>query len=261
MNYFIQLESPAACDEDANEIPFCANTGSKAQCLPCKRPKVLLGEPYRWKLKDFLTGFARNKVVVGALFIVSICLSAIGPGILECTASDSREIDREQRNDYLIGHEDVLEISVWKNAELSKVVTVRPDGMISLPLIGDMPAAGLTPNQLRDEIIEKLKVYQETVMVSVIVQQVNSYRIFILGEVIKPGLYLLKTRTTLLQAISLAGGFNQFASKNKIVVIRSKSKSGSREEKILVRFDDIVNINEISDKNLILRSGDTIFVP
>mgnify|MGYP001560366754 FL=1 len=92
-------------------------------------------------------------------------------------------------------------------------------------------------------------------------QQVNSYRIFILGEVIKPGPYLLKTRTTLLQAISLAGGFNQFASKNKIVVIRSESKSGSREEKILVRFDDIVNINESSDKNLILMSGDTIFVP
>lgn len=166
-----------------------------------------------------------------------------------------------QASEYIIGPEDVLEISVWKNAELSKVVTVRPDGMISLPLIGDTSAAGLTPNQLRDGIIEKFKVYQETVTASVIVQQVNSYRVFILGEVIKPGLYLLKTRTTLLQAISLAGGFNQFASKNKIVVIRSKSESGSREEKILVRFDDIVNINESSNKNLILRSGDTIFVP
>ncbi len=163
--------------------------------------------------------------------------------------------------EYVIGPEDVLEISVWKNSELSKVVIVRPDGMISLPLIGDVKAAGRTPSELREAIIDKLKEYQETVIASVIVQEVNSYRIFILGEVIRPGTYLMKRRTTLLQAIALAGGFNQFASKNKIVVIREKDDRTGKEEKILVRFDDIVDVDETSDKNLILKPGDTIFVP
>jgi polysaccharide export outer membrane protein len=166
-----------------------------------------------------------------------------------------------KRAEYLIGSEDILEISVWNNAELSKVVVVRPDGMISLPLIGDVKAAGLTPNALRGTITERLKEYQETVVVSVIVQEVNSYRIFILGGVINPGTYLLKRKTSLLQAIALAGGFNQFASKNKIVVIRQRTDDSGREEKIRVRFDDIVDVKDESDINLILRPGDTIFVP
>jgi polysaccharide export outer membrane protein len=166
-----------------------------------------------------------------------------------------------QTSPYLIGPEDVLEISVWKNAELSKIVIVRPDGMISLPLIGDVKAAGLTPSQLRLAIIERLKEYQETVVVSVIVQEVNSYRIFILGEVNSPGLYLLKTRTSLLQAIALAGGFNQFASKNKIVVIRGRTDETVGMEKKVIRFDDIVYKDKQGIKNLILKPGDTIFVP
>jgi polysaccharide export outer membrane protein len=166
-----------------------------------------------------------------------------------------------QKPPYLIGPEDVLEISVWKNAELSKIVIVRPDGVISLPLIGDVKAAGLTPSQLREQIIERLREYQETVVVSVIVQEVNSYRIFILGEVNRPGPYLLKTRTTLLQAIALAGGFNQFASKNRIVVIRAKGKDSKGVEKRVIRFDDIVYKDKQGDKNLILKPGDTIFVP
>lgn len=161
--------------------------------------------------------------------------------------------------DYIIGAEDVLEISVWKNAELSKVVTVRPDGKISMPLIGDVQAAGLTPNQLRDKIVGRLKEYQETAVASVIVQGVNSYRIFIVGEIRAPGTYVLKTRTSVLQAISLAGGFTQFASKNKIVLIRKKS-DGVGEEKIHIRFNDLV-YDVSSDKNLILKAGDTIFVP
>lgn len=165
-----------------------------------------------------------------------------------------------QTQKYLIGPEDVLEISVWKNAELSKEVIVRPDGMISLPLIGDVRAAGRTPAELRRAIIERLKEYQETVVASVIVKSVNSYKIFILGEVMKPGMYELKKRTTLLQAIAVAGGFNQFASKNKIVVIRERIEGG-REQKINVRFDDIVYKDDDNTKNLVLMPGDTIFVP
>lgn len=163
--------------------------------------------------------------------------------------------------DYLIGPEDSLEISVWKNEELSKVVTVRPDGMISLPLIGDVKASGYTPNQLRDKIVDRLKEYQETVVASVIVTAVNSYSVYVIGEVSKPGTYSLKRRTTLLQAIAMAGGFNQFASKNKIVVIREKNYYNDKDEKIDIRFDDIIASGKNTDKNIILRPGDTIFVP
>lgn len=160
--------------------------------------------------------------------------------------------------DYVIGAEDVLDISVWKNADLSRVVNVRPDGKISLPLIGDVQAAGLTPNQLRDKIVGRLKEYQETAVASVIVQTVNSYRVFMVGEVRTPGVYQLKSRTTILQAIAMAGGFTQFASKNSIVLIRKKS-DGVSEEKIDIRFKDLVYADE--DKNMILKAGDTIFVP
>jgi len=165
-----------------------------------------------------------------------------------------------QTHEYLIGPEDVLEVSVWKNAELSKVVIVRPDGMISLPLTTDIKAAGFTPNQLRTTITGKLKEYMETAVVSVIVQQVNSFRVFILGEVVKPGVYTLKSKTTLLQAIAIAGGFNQFASRNKIVIIREKIEDSAKTEKINIRFDDIVYSKD-EGKNFVLMPSDTIFIP
>jgi polysaccharide biosynthesis/export protein len=163
-------------------------------------------------------------------------------------------------SEYIIGPEDVLDISVWKNTELSKTVTVRPDGMISLPLIGDIKAAELTPDKLRNAIAVKLKEYQNEAVVSVILHETNSNKVFILGEVAKQGTYILKRKTTFLQAIALAGGFTQFASKKKIVVVRQKADDG-KEEKMLVSFDDIIDINSKSDQNIILRPGDTIFVP
>lgn len=158
--------------------------------------------------------------------------------------------------DYVIGVEDVIEISVWKNPDVSKTVMVRPDGMISLPLVGDVKAAGLTPLQLRDTLNEALKEYQETVVTSVIVQEINSYRIFILGEVMSPGTYTMTRKMSVLQAIALAGGFNPFASR-KIVLVR---ENGASTEKIFIRFDDIVDTDARRDKNLILKPGDTVFV-
>jgi len=162
---------------------------------------------------------------------------------------------------YLIGPEDILEISVWKNPDLSKVVTVRPDGRITLPLVGDVMASGRTPDQLRDRIVEKIKEYQDNVVVSVILQEINSYKIFMLGAIARPGSYVMKRKTTLLQAIALAGGFNQYASKNKIVVIRERHAGDKREEKIRVSFDDAVDVQDGGGQNLVLRPGDTIFVP
>lgn len=164
-------------------------------------------------------------------------------------------------SNYIVGPEDVLEISVWKNPDLSKVVTVRPDGMISLPIVGDLKAAGLTPTEIRDAIVEEIKAYQSAVVVSVIVQEVNSYRVFVVGEVNSPGTYSLKTRTSVVQAIALAGGFTQFASKNKILLVRDKPSGKRSVEKLRIRFDDILKSDVLSDNNLILLPGDTIIVP
>lgn len=161
--------------------------------------------------------------------------------------------------DYVIGAEDVLDISVWKNADLSRVVTVRPDGMVSLPLIGDIKASGLTPEQLKGAIEKKLREYSETAVVSVIVQAVNSYKVFVLGEVKTPGVQSYKASTTVLQALTLAGGFTEYASRNSLVLIR-KGKDGA-EEKIKLRFKDIISPNDRTNKNLVLKPGDTLFVP
>ncbi|CAG1066041.1 Polysialic acid transport protein KpsD [uncultured bacterium] len=200
--------------------------------------------------------------VAAALLVLSA--GAQPSGAAEKAAKPAKEKDAKaaakaiaQSPDYVIGIEDVLEISVWKNPDVSKTVMVRPDGMISLPLVGDLKAAGRTPAQLRDALNEALSEYQETVVTSVIVQEVNSYRIFILGEVMSPGTYTMTRRMSLIQAIALAGGFNPFASR-KIVLVRENGSSMA--EKIEISFDDIVDADSRRDKNLILKPGDTVFV-
>lgn len=186
-------------------------------------------------------------------------LSLMASGL--CFPAPCHSEGEPQVKEYVIGPEDVLEVSVWKNPDLTREVNVRPDGKISLPLIGDVQAAGRTADELRKTILERVKEYQENAVVSIIVKTINSYKIYVLGEVMKPGLYTLKAKTTLLQAIALAGGFTQFASKNKIVVVRERVTDSNEKEKITVRFDDIVDPSKEWDMAMFLRSGDTIFVP
>jgi polysaccharide export outer membrane protein len=161
--------------------------------------------------------------------------------------------------DYIIGPEDVLEITVWKNSDLSKTVQVRPDGRISLPLIGDVAAVSRTSAQLTEEISTRLKSYMENPTVSIVVKEVNSYAIFVLGEVVKPGRYPLKSKTTLLQAVTLASGFTPGASRNKIVIFRF-AKDGDPLMKIKASYDDIV-LRDGINQNIELKPGDTIVVP
>jgi polysaccharide export outer membrane protein len=162
-------------------------------------------------------------------------------------------------SDYLIGPEDVLEITVWRNADLSKQVTVRPDGRISLPLIGDITAVGKTAAQLSEDISGKLKEFKENPQVSIVVREVNSYAFYVLGEVAHPGKFPLKSKTTLLQAITVAGGFTQTAARNKIVVFRF-AKEGSGQIKLKASYDDIV-LRDGSNQNVELKPGDQIVVP
>ena len=181
------------------------------------------------------------------------CSTQMAPSL---TATPSGE-EESPSQDYIIGPEDTVEVQVWKNPDLSKTVTVRPDGKISLPLIGDVQAAGQTAAQLTEAVTEKLKTYyKEPAQVTVIVHQVNSYAIYVLGEVKGQGKQVVRSGTTFLQAISLAGGFTPFASKNKIT-LRHRGSDG-KETVLLIRYKDVMAGQQA---NLILKPGDTIIVP
>jgi polysaccharide biosynthesis/export protein len=161
--------------------------------------------------------------------------------------------------EYIIGPEDVLEITVWRNQDLSKVVAVRPDGRISMPLIGDVTAVGRTPSQLTEEIALRLKEFKENPSIAIVVKEVNSYAVFILGEVQKPGKYPLKSKTTLLQGITIAGGFTPTAARNKMVLFRFLD-NGTGDERMKASYDDIV-LRDGSRQNVELKPGDTVVVP
>jgi Periplasmic protein involved in polysaccharide export len=164
--------------------------------------------------------------------------------------------------DFFLGPEDVLEITVWRNQDLSRQTVVRPDGMVSMPLIGDVQASGLTANQLAARIADRLKEFKESPSVSVSVKEVNSYNIFVLGEVGKPGKYQLKSNTSVLQAIAIAGGFSIYASKNKMQVVTTEVNGDGRphEIRIPVRYNDLLN-GKGERGNFVLKSGDIVVVP
>ena len=165
-------------------------------------------------------------------------------------------------SEYLIGAEDVLEITVWRNVDLSKIVQVRPDGRISMPIIRDIMAVGKTPSQLAAEMTNKLKEYVQSPVVAVSLKEVNSSNIFMLGEVAKPGKFQLKAYITVLQAISMAGGFTLYASKNKLQIVRvTENTDHIRQEiHIPVRYDDLVS-GSGGPGNVVLHPGDTVVVP
>ncbi len=160
-------------------------------------------------------------------------------------------------SDYIIGPQDVLEISVWRNPDLSRQVTVRPDGRISLPLIGDVKAVGRTTGQLKDAIAEKLKEYKENPTVAIVVQQVNSYFIYVQGAVGQQGRYPLLTKTSLIQALTLAGGLAPDAVRSRVVVFRMNAE-GNEPQRMVVNYDDIILRGA---ENFELQPGDTIVVP
>jgi polysaccharide export outer membrane protein len=160
-------------------------------------------------------------------------------------------------SDYIIGPEDMLQVSIWKNEAMSRTLPVRPDGKISLPLLHDITAAGLTPLQLRDKIAAALAEFMPNPEVSVTVMQVNSYRVSVLGEVQKPGVLQLKAPTTVLEALALAGGFRDFASPSKIVIFR-KDASGQTQK---LRFNYNRAVGSAGEDNVSLKSGDVVVVP
>jgi polysaccharide export outer membrane protein len=192
-------------------------------------------------------------VVLGVLCVsLSSCAQQASP------PPTAPAVEGAQAHEYVLGAADVVEVLVWKNPDLSKVVTVRPDGKISLPLIGDVPAAGLTAAQLSEKIAEQLTpYYKEPAPVSVVVQEVNSYAVYVLGEVRTPGKYVVKSGTTFIQAITLAGGFTEFASTNKITLLR-RNDTNTKDTPMGIRYRDVVAGYQ---DNIVLKPNDSIIVP
>jgi polysaccharide biosynthesis/export protein len=158
---------------------------------------------------------------------------------------------------YVIGPEDVLDIFVWKETDLSRRVPVRMDGKISLPLVGEIQAAGLTPLQLKQLLIEKLQEYVDVPNVTITVMEANSFKVYISGQVAKPGVYTLRSETTILQFIPMVGGFNEWANQRKILLIR---KEGGQVKRHIINYKKVLS-GEDPGSNLVLKPGDTINVP
>jgi polysaccharide export outer membrane protein len=151
----------------------------------------------------------------------------------------------------------VLSVIFWRDKELTADVTVRPDGKISLPLLNDVQATGLTPAQLRDRIVEESKKYVEDPNVTVVVKQINSRRVFITGEVKKPGPYALTAATSVLQMISIAGGLADYAKTDKISIVRVES---GKPKSFKFNYKQVIEGKNLA-QNIELKPGDTIIVP
>lgn len=159
--------------------------------------------------------------------------------------------------DYKIGPQDVLRIDVWKEAEISRTVPVRPDGKISLPLLNDVQASGLTTMQLASAIGEGLKKFINNPQVTVTVSEINSRRVYVTGEVTRPGSMPLLPNMTVLQALSTSGGFTQFAKIKSIYILRT---TNGKQEKLPFNYKEVLN-GQKPEQNQILKPGDVIVVP
>ena len=161
-----------------------------------------------------------------------------------------------QADAFRIGPEDVLDVQVWKNAELSRIVPVRPDGMISLPLVNDIQAAGLTPTDLRQQITQRLAEFVPSPEVSVIVREVHSVKVAVLGAVRMPGHYEVKSPATVLEMIARAQGLTEFADRGRIVILR---QNGAATTRIPFNYRKVAEGSE--QDNFSVRPGDIIVVP
>jgi polysaccharide biosynthesis/export protein len=202
-----------------------------------------------------------KRVMFSTLTIVAGLV--VTAGLPMARAGQKPEVSKSQHepattdSTYVIGPEDVLNIDVWKEQEISRSVPVRPDGKISLPLLNDVQAAGLTPMQLQASIMEGLKKFISDPQVTVIVTQINSQKIFVLGEVARPGTLPMLPHMTVLQAISTAGGVGQFAKESRIYVLRNEN---GHQKTFPFNYKDVVR-GKRPEQNIELKPGDTIVVP
>lgn len=183
-------------------------------------------------------------------------LPALCALLVACATAPRMDDPLPQDVEYVLGAEDVIEVSIFQSPELSRTLPVRPDGRISLPLVGEVMAAGLTARQLGEELERRLGAYVQEPRVTVIVQEVNAPRIYVLGEVMRPGAYPIRGRIDILQAIALAGGLGDFADRRRVLLIRQTPEGEVR------RVVDCRRLLSSSSRAApILLPGDTVYVP
>ena len=192
-----------------------------------------------------------KKLAISAFLAVLVAMSASASMAQVVVRSDD-----DPPNAYAIGIGDVVEISVWKNPELSVTVPVRPDGRLSVPLLGDIQAAGMTPLALKDELALKFREFVTAPSVSVVIKEINSRKVYVSGEVAAPGAFDLQPRTKLMQVMSMAGGMTAYA-KGRVVVLRD-TKDGKGDKRYEIDVSKIISGRRPED-NIILQPGDTLY--
>lgn len=211
-----------------------------------------------------MTSKKSSLVTTIALLVVAIPVGAQSnavtksttPAATDTTPASTSKSATDDPN-YVIGAQDVLDISVWHEPDLTRVVPVRPDGKISLPLLNDVQAGGLTPIKLSEEITTGLKKFVTDPQVTVIVSVINSQRIYILGEVTRAGAYPLLPGMTVLQGLSSSGGFTPFAKTKSIYVLRTED---GKSAKLPFNYKDVI-AGRHPEQNIVLKAGDTVVVP
>ncbi len=198
-----------------------------------------------------------RNIILGVLFLLMMLPSSVYPQQNKNTASPQKtqgEVATDS-DQYIIGPEDVLYIHIWKEESMSKTVPVRMDGKISLPLVDDVQAAELTPLQLKEVLINKLKNVIDNPTVSVTVIEANSFKVYVVGEVKTPGPFRLRSETSFIQLMTMVGGFTDWADKKKIVITR---KEKGAEKRIKVNYKKIIDGEE---PDIVMKRGDMVIVP
>jgi polysaccharide biosynthesis/export protein len=211
---------------------------------------------------------AHSQIGSGILFLVLThsvlgqlpASSQVDRGLASATEAGSAAPsgNKAHDNSFVIGNDDRLAINVWKEPDLTRSIPVRSDGKISLPLVGEVQATGRTPLQLEEDIATRLKTYVTSPEVTVIVEQINSQKFNILGQVTKPGSYSLASAATVLDAIAAAGGFRDFAKQKAIYILRQSTGGG--ETRIAFNYKDVIK-GKNPQQNIKLEARDTIVVP
>lgn len=195
-------------------------------------------------------------LVIGVLLAIGVT-TALGPVEAQSAKRDSSANGAPDA--YRIGPEDMLHIAVWKNDAVSRTVPVRPDGKISLPLLNDVQAAGLTPEELQAVLVKRLSDFiQPSPEVAVIVTEVRSFKVSVIGEVSRPGRYELRSWTTVSDVLALAGGFTPFASRSRIVILRT---DGNGIKRIPFDYKKLLDSGGAEGVSIYLHPGDTVLVP
>ena len=216
-------------------------------------------------------GWRRSRVngvrATAAAITVSMLTMMLAPAASAQTAAPPQRPAAPQQNrpavdvpaEYVIGSQDVLGINFWRDADMTGDVTVRPDGRITLPLLGEIQAAGKTPEELKVMIAAAAsKLFKEEPTVAVVVRQINSRKVFITGQVTTPGAHVLTGPLTVMQLISLAGGVTEFAKKKDITVIRTDASG--KQTVMPFNYSDVSKGKNVA-QNIVLKPGDTVVVP